>query len=116
MDIDSQLTGDVIGNIIAKFLEENGGMPNGYDTWVSGQVSMLDHRLSWYTPEAGRDLPVNLFDRKALHLARSIRAQLKDSGYDQVLFEKKHIEHGCFDVRIKLAGDVGCVPFGKIRR
>ncbi len=81
-------------HIIREFLMENGGMDNGYDTWVDGEVPGT---LTWHT-ETSDDLTV----KRARELARRLSKRLGESlRCFKLQLCARPIGNGCYETTIR---------------
>lgn len=92
-----------IAEAIAKFLKKEGGMGNGYDTYVKGTISYNSHQsLKFHTPKTD-DLTGHELRQKGSDLNDKLIKFLKAYDYhDYVEIKSTHTEHGCFDISVSL--------------
>lgn len=95
-----------IKNVIQKFLLENGGLRNGYDTWVSWNFARNIHSpLTWKTPN--KDITLREQEEKAGYLEKQITKICLDGGLfvevgGHLSIKYQYIEDGCFDTIIEI--------------
>jgi len=89
---------------VSKFLKENGGYANGYETWVDGDIRYnTTQYLKWRTP-AFRDLTQRFMDGKGLELNEIlVRILQKYSFNDYMKISAEFIEDGCYETRVSFS-------------
>lgn len=86
------------------FLDERGGMSNGYSTYVKGDLDS-GRRLKWFTPEYNSMTGWEAV-RAANALSFDLRAFVKEQygseffNWFNVEIRTDHIEHGCNTTRV----------------
>jgi len=85
-----------IAEIIGEFLKKEGGMNNGYETYVKGYVVSNTHQsLKFKTPETNK-LKGFEVDNKGSELNDKLIKILKAYEYkEKVKIKATHIENGC---------------------
>jgi hypothetical protein len=86
-----------ISECVNKFLMRNGGLDNGYVTWVVGEVrtDILFGSLQWLTHKAG-ELTGNDKHELGCKLYDQVQKIMLEYEIEMVKFENKHIEDGCY--------------------
>lgn len=82
-------------SIIINFLKENGGMGNGYSTYVEGCI----HSLNWDTPKKN-DLTGHEYKDKCNELSKKLKDVIGNNAICEIV--AKHIEYGCFEMTIRI--------------
>ena len=86
--------------VVCDFLKKNGGLSNGYATWVQGNVEISRCEiLKWCTPKKS-DLTGNEVQQLGLELALKIQKILKEEGIERVSIRPRSSEHGCHTIRV----------------
>lgn len=86
-----------ISDMLGEFLKSHGGLNNGYETYISGEVRLnCISSLDWNTPNCS-DYTLKEIKRIGSLIYDKILKYLKSNNIEETLIiEKKHIEHGCF--------------------
>jgi hypothetical protein len=94
---------DLLGNEVNKFLMEQGGLDNGYITWVQGEVLPDIHSayLEWLTPKA-EELTGIQKHKLGCDLYRNLQKIMLDNELERIKFERKHLEDGCYATTVKV--------------
>lgn len=94
---------DHVSKIIKRFLKENGGYSNGYNTCVTGNCQQNVHQsLNWATPTAP-DLTLREIKSRGYKLNDEISEYLKEQNcYNTIYIEAIPKEHGCFDTVVAI--------------
>ncbi len=87
-----------LNEVAGSFLKANGGMNNGYETYIKGKVSTNGAwRPTWLTPGCD-ELTNKEIRRRGELLWRALCEVLKRYELTEgVAFEADHIEYGCFE-------------------
>lgn len=90
-----------IAETISKFLKKEGGMSNGYETYVKGYVVSNTHQsLTFKTPKTN-DLRGSELDNKGSELNDKLVKILKAYDYKgDVKIQSTHMEHGCYEIEV----------------
>jgi hypothetical protein len=91
-----------IHEVLATFLKENGGLHNGYSTFVEGVVAKrASTMLNWSTPICGK---LSIDDHRKLgeKIYSKIKNILIEEDIEECEITKTHIEYGIFETKIKL--------------
>ena len=92
-----------LSNIVSEFLEEEGGLSNGYLTYAKGSVGKsYIQPIKWSTPIKD-ELTVKEIKRKGYELNNRVIKCLKSYSMEECKIEKKHLEYGCFDTIVTLS-------------
>ena len=96
-----------IADAIGKFLKKNGGMDNGYNTYVKGCISYNTHQsLNFHTPKTD-DLTGHQLIEMGSGLNDKLMKILKAYDYhDDVEIKSTHTEHGCYEMKVQLVVSV----------
>lgn len=86
-----------IAETISKFLKKQGGLGNGYETYVKGYVVYdTQQSLKFKTPKTN-DLRGSELDDKGFELNQKLIKILKAYDYKgDVKINATHMEHGCY--------------------
>ena len=78
--------------LISKFLKDNGGMSNGYNTWVK----IKGDKISWRTPKRV-DMTERQADKLGEKLHEKMRAIMKENDHEEwkLRVGAEHVEWGC---------------------
>lgn len=98
-----------IKKIVAKFLKQHGGYPNGFGTYVNGTVRFNSiSAFDWKTPTIG-DMTLKEHQSQGFKLANEIAQYLKKIGFkSRVHIKSNPAEYGCYDtsVSIEISEDI----------
>lgn len=96
-----------IAEAIGKFLKKEGGMNNGYETYVKGYVvSNTQHSLKFKTPETNKLTGIEL-EKKGSELNDKLIKILKAYDYKgDVKIDANHMEHGCYEIEVSFKTSV----------
>ena len=94
---------DNVKKIIAKFLAQNGGRSNGYETYAEGSCQKNSlHAVNWMTPKA-TDLTLYQHKSAGYKLCDEINHYLKQINFDnQVIISKYPTEYGCYETTVSI--------------
>lgn len=84
-----------IAAMVSRFLKEQGGMENGYETFVQGTVRRRTHSaLIVSTPRLEENTMIQnrILGRK---LNDEIEEYIREHNIECVTFRSVHVEHGC---------------------
>jgi hypothetical protein len=85
-----------LGLEASKFLKENGGMLNGFETYIEGDVAVGTYgSLEWCTPDR-QNLTYKQAQEKGTDLNRRLRAVLDNNLVDRCMLTSRSTEHGCW--------------------
>lgn len=85
-----------ISKVATKFLMNNGGLSNGYMTYVRGRVknNVLD-TVHWSTPTVQKLTGIQVYEL-GLQLNNELIEVMKKNSVDECKFIAEHIEYGCY--------------------
>lgn len=88
-----------IASITQKFLRGNGGLGNGYLTYVSGSVDKHGGHIDWSVPNRDNYTGFQLKNMADKFMINVRRVLISHDIYE-VRFEIRHIEHGAFETTV----------------
>lgn len=88
-----------IADITQKFLRGNGGLGNGYLTYVNGFVDKQGGQIDWSVPKRD-DYTGSQLKSMAGKFMINVRRVLISHDIYKVRFEIRHIEHGAFETTV----------------
>jgi hypothetical protein len=102
-----------IAETIGKFLKKEGGMNNGYETYVKGYVvSNTQQSLTFKTPKTN-DLKGSELDKRGYELNEKLTKILRAYEYKgDVKISSTHMEHGCYEIEVSFkTSTIVNIPF-----
>jgi|ERR1035437_5604002 hypothetical protein len=96
-----------IAETISKFLKEQGGLSNGYDTFIDSSIKYNSHQfIVFHTPQTDK-LTGNELKKISSDLNDKLIKILNKYKYEDVVkIASIHTQHGCYDIEVSFKTSV----------